>query len=250
MKLSQEIIKKIEEKGITVECLTHNPSFGYKLSIKSPRGCSHSYHLNEHFSFVEAVSEIKRVYKAFSLDNYACRMYNYGTRDENDKPLSLADCVKEARFVKNDFYRVLRDVFGAVKQTEEDLFKEKIAMGSAQLRTHFDSRCNSRRGLINDCGPLDCYFLDNFEGNITTEEIFTNYLHWLYVFEFLENAKLTEEQLNFFNEQRDNAAKLIVDATNASMQALKEEFINKIAPDALTTLMNNQSDESAGDNNG
>lgn len=250
MKLSQEIIKKIEENGIAVECFNHNPSFAYNFLIKSPRGCPHSYYLNEHHSFIDAVLAFKKAYKVFSVDDYACRMYNNGACDENDKRLTLADCVKEAKFAKSSFYKVLRDIFCSTRQTEEDVFKEEIAMCSAQLRAHFTPRCNSRRGLINDCGPLGCYFLDNFERDITTEEIFANYLHWHYVFEFLENSKLTEEQLNFFNEQRDNAAKLIVDATSTSMQVLKEEFINNILPDALNTLMNSQSDESAGDNNG
>lgn len=246
MLIPKNLIKILEEKGIEVQELPEHPTCAYVFSITSPKSHCHFYRLEWCESFEEAVSVLKKAYKEFSIDKYACYMY---TKHTNDGNLTLTECVKEAKFVKNKFRKVLYEAFSEVKPTDEDLFKEKLYKCSEHFKKSLCPLCYSR-GLIKDCSPDGVCFFNGNEEKVAPEKVLANYLHWMYVFEFFENAKFTEEQLKFFDTKNSSAAKLLVDATKPSMQAFKEEFINNILPDALNSLMNSQSEESAGDNNG
>lgn len=247
MLIPKNLIKILEEKGIEVQKLSDNHACEYRFSSKSPKGCCHFYYLDWCESFEEAVSVLKKAYKDFSVDDYACYLYKNNTYDEN---LTLVECVKEAKFVKTKLHKVLYEAFREVKPTDEDLFKEELSQCSDAFKKSICPRCCSR-GLVENCTPYGADFRNDNEKRVAPEKVFANYLHWMYVFEFLENTKFTEEQLKFFDENNSRAAKLLFDETSSAMQTLKEEFINNIFPDALNSLMNKaQSGESAGDNNG
>lgn len=246
MLIPKKLLEIITEKGIEVQKLENHHTREYKFSSTSPKGYCHSCYLDWCESFEEAVSVLKKAYKDFSVDDYACYLYKNNVCDEN---LTLAECIKEAKFLKTNLRKVLYEAFREVKPTDEDLFKEELSQCSDAFKKSICTRCCSR-GLIEDCTPYGAYFLKDKE-EFAPEEVFANYLHWMYIFEFLENTKFTEEQLKFFDENNSRVAKLLFDATSSGMQTLKEEFINNIFPDALNGLMNEaQSGESEGDNNG
>lgn len=244
MLIPEKLLNQLKEKGIEVERLENHPA-EYRYSIKSPQDVEHLLYIHNAKRYADVVEFIKNRYTTFSVDAKACDMFESRHCDVNGNRLTLAQCVKEAKFYKKSFIKVLYDVFSSFDFNDEYLLKEQFTRSSSNLKKF----CKHSGHFIADCTPNDVYTDVDF--TFTAEKTYASILQWLYVFEFLENTSYTEEQMEYIVSRKTNIAKLLVEATSSGMQTLKEEFINNILPDALNSLMNEaQSGESEGDNNG
>lgn len=256
MLLPKNLVKKLNENGITVTPAVrterHIYNFvddSYFFTKKSPLGREWKVEIGsgcpnwEHF-----VSDVANYYLNFSSENEAIELYN-AQKGKEGEHWSLQQLLDDMNDCFDGFVLLLSDLFSEYEYTKQDAYENlaytaKILFEGAVCDTTASPKYKNKDLVAAFLNRKT--FFSNCEG---VPSLFTTYLATEKIVDFLNGEKLTDEQKAFI-VTLENPIDTLVDATKFGWEHLMSLFFDEVIPDTLNMLMNSQSEESAGDNNG
>lgn len=252
MKIPENLVKKLNERGITVtpicDSQTHSVT-EYLFTKKSPSGLEWKKIIGSGArNWTEFVWQTQMWFVSFDIDGEAVKLYEAQTAKEIIDRLTLQESLDEMKKCYDHFVLVLTNIIETYQCSSEDRYKEMVLNVKEQFENVvYDTTTRSQdkeKPLVSAILHRKPFFSDCE----SVSSLFATYLATKEIVEFLNGEKLTDEQKAFLLAQ-ENPVDVLLEATKGGWDYLMGEFFNVIIPENLNMLMNSQSGECDGENN-